>query len=76
MAVFERLEVQDFNPNVALQVGFMLALRKPLLLLKDKTVTSLHTDLVGKLYKPFDPQRVAESIKPEVERWLDDKGLA
>jgi hypothetical protein len=46
------------------------------MVLKDKTVNSLHADLVGKLYKPFDPQRIAESLKPEIDGWLDDKGLA
>src|SRR5258706_4511505 len=38
IAVFERLETDDFNPNVALEVGYMRALKKPVCLLKDKTI--------------------------------------
>jgi len=32
-----------------------MAMNKPVLLLKDKTVTTLQADLAGKLYRPFDP---------------------
>ena len=36
IAVFERLEEESFNPNVALEVGYMRAVRKPVRLLKDR----------------------------------------
>lgn len=75
VAVFERLEVDDFNPNVSLEVGYMLALSKPVCLLKDKTLRTLQTDLVGKLYKSFDPQDPDVSIPPELQKWLMDKGI-
>lgn len=75
IAVFERLEKEDFNPNVSLEVGYLLALGKPVLLLKDKTLQKLHTDLVGRLYRVFDPQDIAATIPSEVEKWLKDKGL-
>ena len=75
IAIFERIEQEDFNPNVALEVGYMSALGKPICLLKDKTLKSLHTDLVGKLYRVFDPQHPGTTIPGEVERWLSDKGL-
>src|SRR4028118_253955 len=38
IAVFERLEVDETNPNVALEVGYLFAMRKPVCLLKDKTL--------------------------------------
>lgn len=76
IAVFERLETEEFNPNVALEVGYMFGLRKHVLLLKDKTLSALHTDLVGKLYKEFDPQNPEDSIPPMIDSWLSDKGLA
>jgi 16S rRNA G966 N2-methylase RsmD len=44
--------------------------------LKDQTLRALHTDLVGKLYREFDPQRPKGTIPKEIERWLTDKGLA
>jgi hypothetical protein len=75
IAVFERLEMEDFNPNVSLEVGYMQALRKSVCLLKDKTLKTLHVDLVGKLYRSFDPQAPAATIPGELERWMRDKGL-
>lgn len=75
IAVFERLETNDFNPNVSLELGYMLALGKPVCLLKDRTLRTLNTDLVGKLYKSFDPQDPSTTMAPELEQWLKDKGL-
>ena len=76
VAVFERIESDEFNPNVSLEVGYLMALRKPVCLLKDRTLMSLHSDLVGKLYKPFDPQNPIKSIPPVLRQWLADKGFA
>jgi hypothetical protein len=75
LAVFERLEAEDFNPNVSLEVGYMRALGKPICLLKDKNLKSLQTDLVGKLYTPFDPQDLEGSIPGSLEKWLRDKDI-
>ena len=75
IAVFERLEEERFNPNVALEVGYMRAIRKPVCLLKDKTLKTLQTDLVGKLYKEFDPQTPKETIPVVLEKWLRDKDI-
>jgi nucleoside 2-deoxyribosyltransferase len=75
IAVFERIEEEEFNPNVALEVGYLMALRKPVLLLKDRTLKNLTTDLIGKLYKTFDPQIISESLGPQIQRWLKDKGI-
>ncbi len=76
IAVFERIESNEFNPNVSLEVGYMMALRRPVCLLKDKTLGSLHSDLVGKLYRSFDAQDPIRSIPPVLCQWLMDKGLA
>lgn len=75
IAVFERIETEEFNPNVALEVGYMLALKKPVCLLKDRTLKTLHADLVGKLYRVFDPLSPVQTIPTELTRWLSDKGL-
>lgn len=75
IAVFERIETEQFNPNVALEVGYMFALKKDVCLLKDRTLTTLHADLVGKLYRVFDPLDPIVSIPQELSRWLRDKGL-
>lgn len=75
LAVFERLEANVTNPNIALEVGYLLAMGKPVCLLKDQTLETLQSDLVGKLYDPFDPQDPDQTIPPLVSRWLRDKGL-
>lgn len=75
IALFERLQSDDFNPNVSLEVGYMRALRKPVCLMKDQTLRTLPTDLVGKLYRSFDPQRASLSIPTALTKWLHDKNL-
>ena len=47
---------------MAFEAGFMLALGKPVLLLKDKTLRSLHADLDGKLYKEFDTRNQKKTV--------------
>ena len=73
IAVFERLEADETNPNVALEVGYLFAMQKPVCLLKDRTLRTLQADLVGKLYDPFDPQDPMGTIQPVVQKWLSDK---
>ena len=75
IAVFERIEREDFNPNVSLEVGYIMALGKHVCLLKDQTLSSLQTDLVGKLYKTFDPQDPIASIPPVLTKWMQDRGI-
>jgi hypothetical protein len=75
IAVFERIETEDFNPNVSLEVGYILALGKHVCLLKDKTLSKLHTDLVGKLYRMFDPQDPATSIPSVLTKWMTEKRI-
>jgi len=53
----------------------MFALRKDVCLLKDRTLTALHTDLVGKLYREFDSLDPVATISNELTRWLKDKDL-
>jgi len=74
IAVFERISADDYNPNVSLEVGYMLGLDKKVCLLKDKTLRELNTDLVGKLYKPFDTRDVKNTLEQVLEKWLEDKG--
>jgi len=75
IAVFERIESDEFNPNVSLEVGYMMAIKRPVCLLKDRTLRALPSDLVGRLYKPFDPLDPIKSIPPVLRQWLGDKGL-
>lgn len=71
VVVFEQAEKKDFNPNVSLELGFMLSRGKRVLLLKEQTLTALPTDVVGKLYKPFNIGK-PESIRELVDEWVSD----
>jgi hypothetical protein len=75
IAVLERLSDEDFNPNVSLEIGYMLALGKQVCLLKDQTIKQLPTDLVGRLYQNFDAQNPETTIPPVLNKWLSDKGF-
>ncbi|GEM_PF-2764333 len=75
IAVFDRIEEEEFSPNVSLEVGYMMALRKHVCLLKDKTLQTLHADLLGELYKPFDPQDPEKTIPEQLSKWLSDKQI-
>lgn len=70
IAVFERLAVDEFNPNVSLEVGYTMALRKPVCLMKDQTLRALQTDLMGRIYRAFDPQSPKASIKSQLQSWM------
>lgn len=76
MAIYERIETETYNPNVALEIGYLFAMRKPVCLLKDQTLATLPADLVGRMYDPFDPQDPGGIVPPVVSKWLSDKGLA
>jgi nucleoside 2-deoxyribosyltransferase len=74
IAVIERIEKNDHNPNVSLEAGYMMGRGKQVCYLKERTVTQLQTDLVGRLYNEFDQQRIEETIPQILNRWLDDRG--
>ena len=75
VAVFERIDAEEFNPNVAFEIGYMTALRKPVCLLKDKTLKAIQTDLIGRIHHPFDPQDALGTIRSRITSWLQDKGI-
>lgn len=75
IGVFERILEDNFNPNVSIEVGYMMGLRKNVCLLKDQTLKNLPTDLMGKLYKQFNPQDVEKTLPDQVEKWMKDKGI-
>jgi hypothetical protein len=76
IAVFEDIEDRDFNPNVSLELGYMLGRRRRCLILKERRLPELPTDVAHRLYKPFDMFNIAESVRAQVLRWVDvDLGL-
>jgi hypothetical protein len=73
VAIFEAITGNDFNPNVSLEVGYMLALEKPICFLKDKKLPELHSDLTPKLYKAFDTYAVEPSLSQALLKWLEER---
>jgi tetratricopeptide (TPR) repeat protein len=75
IAVFDQINYREFNPNIALEIGFMLSQCKKVLLLKDKAIPSMPTDVVGKIYKEFDTYHPMTTIPPLVDKWITDYRL-
>lgn len=76
IAIFEQIDDDDFNPNVSLELGYMRAQAKPVLLLKEKRLKSLPTDVAGQLYRSFDSYDIHSSVPPSINEWLRDIGIA
>jgi hypothetical protein len=74
IAILEDIISDEFNPNVALEYGFMRALGKSTLLLKEVRFEP-RADIIGTLWEPFDILDVKSSIASAVNRWLNDLGL-
>lgn len=75
VAVLEDRVADEFNPNVALEYGFMRALAKPVLLLADSGFRRLRADVVGTLREEFDLTDIGATLPPALERWIRDLGL-
>jgi hypothetical protein len=75
VAVFERITSDLTNPNVIFEVGYSIAIGKQVCLLKDRTLAYLPTDILGKLYMPFDPHSPGKTIPEKIKKWIKDKGF-
>lgn len=75
IAILEDRIADEFNPNVALEYGFMRALNKPTLLLADVGFRNLRADIIGTLRELFDITDVKGTIKKPIEKWLKELGL-
>lgn len=70
IAVFEDIEQRDFNPNVSLELGYLMGRGKRTLLLKEKRLPRVPSDVVHRLYKEFDIFDIDTSINREITRWI------
>jgi hypothetical protein len=71
VAVLETHARREFNPNVALEYGFMRALDKRVLLLTEKNFKAIRADIGGVVRESFDARR-PQSVAAAVRRWLRD----
>lgn len=72
IAVFERIKNENYNPNVAFEVGYMFGINKEVCLLKECSLKSLHTDIIGRIYKEFDIQDIEHTIANNLTQWCAD----
>lgn len=69
IAIFKEVKNVPYNQNVAIEIGFMLALRKHVLVLKDGALPTLPVDLIHHLYHTVDFSDL-NSIEREVKEWI------
>ena len=75
IAILEDRGINEFNPNVAIEYGFMRGLNKPSLLLADRGFRNLRADVIGTLREEFDLLSMSTTVRPTIERWLRDLGI-
>ena len=76
VAVHDRFLTNEHNANVAIEVGYCMGMKKPLCLLKERTVEALPSDLQGRIYVSFDGARIEESLSAALIKWLSDNGIS
>jgi hypothetical protein len=69
VAVFEEIERNQFNPHIALELGYMLAARRRCLMLKEQRLERPPTDVIGRLYGSFDMFNISATVGEQVSRW-------
>ncbi len=74
VAILENLYLDEINPNVAMEYGYMLAKDKKVLLLKEKSFTNIRADILGKIWKGFEFDDM-ESVKKAIQSWMVDLNL-
>lgn len=59
------------NYNLAIEVGGMLTMGRRCLLLKDRSISRMPTDLVGMIYKSIDLDD-PQSVEDAIHKWIRD----
>jgi hypothetical protein len=76
VCVFEEIDEREFNPNVPLEFGFMRAMNRQVLLMKDMRMPKLPSDMTGKLYRQFNTYEITSTIHEQISQWAErDLGL-
>jgi hypothetical protein len=76
VCIFEEIDEREFNPNVPLEYGFMRAMSRQALLLKDIRMPKMPSDMTGKLYRNFDTYNITMTVHEQVGQWAErDLGL-
>ena len=60
------IDEHEFSPNIAFELGYMRALNRQCVILKETRLKSLPSDLCAEAYKEFDCMNISDTIFP---RW-------
>lgn len=71
VCIFEEVDEREFNPNVPLEYGFLRAMNRQVLLLKDIRMPKMPADLTGKLYRNFDTYNITLTIHEQIGQWAE-----
>lgn len=74
VAILEDRKKDEFNPNIALEYGFMRALDKRTLLFADSGFRNLRADIIGTLREKFDIADIENTIEEPLRRWANELG--
>ena len=69
IAFFEDRVGRGMNFNLSIEVGSMLITGRRCALLKDTTIASMPTDLVGRIYKPVDLGAL-DTVEDAIHTWI------
>lgn len=67
----EEMKKARINPNMSQEVGYMLALQKPVCILKDQNLKKIPTDLAGRIYVQYSEKNLGKKLND----WLKSKGI-
>lgn len=69
IAFFEDRAIRGINQNMTIEVGAMLMSGRRCALMKDSSILTMPTDLVGQIYKPIDLD-VPSTVEAALHKWL------
>lgn len=72
IVIYEPFKEIEFNPNVSIEAGFMLALDRPVLFLVNESLAKMPVDLSGHIFKSYlGGGGLLESVRSSVRDWVE-----
>lgn len=65
----------SISPNVAMEIGYMLCMNRPVLLLKDRSIEGLPVNIGSRLYREFNPADGGRGARGAVKKWVTELAL-
>jgi hypothetical protein len=79
IAIFDGINNDAHNPNMAIEIGYLLALEKKICILKDSNISLLPADIGNLVYFTYDSHSsdldIKEALYPKIKQWLKDNEL-